>query len=335
MVCPGVGKDTTPMQTLPRFLLLLFILLTMGACSSPGYPRYQPFMEGSASAHPQGYEDIQLDGTSYLILYRNYFRFSLMNGLLISPFDDKWLQGAQEYVLHRAGELAKSKGGKYFIVLYKDDWNLISAWVGYKSQKTHVEPGAGIVIRVLSDYPSSIQPDDARVHEIDTLLQKLKAKNSGLAEYLGESSQDQTVRAATDGFSRWRSLVYGNDSPSIPGIRQKTIFGSEDTKFEPGRTITPLTPSGQFEFAIWDERLIAPLQFLAECIKFADQEKHEVFTLKNWTVEEHGNINKYGKAWFLTKATIILQHQKEPASLDAVFVVDELRQNIDVTKVKP
>lgn len=85
--------------------------------------------------------------------------------------------------------------------------------------------------------------------EIDTLLQKLKAKNSGLAEYLGESSQDQTVRAATDGFSRWRSLVYGNDSPSIPGIRQKTIFGSEYTKFEPGRTITPLTPSGQFEFA--------------------------------------------------------------------------------------
>lgn len=57
--------------------------------------------------------------------------------------------------------------------------------------------------------------------------------------------------------------------------------------------------------------------------------------MKNWTVEEHGNINKYGKAWFLTKATIILQHQKEPASLDAVFVVDELRQNIDVTKVKP
>ena len=304
--------------------LLLPILFVLAACAS--HPRYQPFPEGSYSAYPQGYQDVQLNGDTYLVLYRNYKSHS---GLL-NPRDYKWVQGAQEYALYRAGELAKSKGGKYFVVLHKDDWNLISVGRGYKGGvQAHVEPGAGLVIKVLNNYPLAMQPNEDRIHEIDRLLQKLSEKNSGLAEYLGNPPQDKAANNTVNRFSRWRSPVSG---VPIPGTQQKTMFGSEYTRFEPGRTIIPLTPSGQFEFAIWDDRFIAPLQFLAECIKLADQESYEVFKLENWTGEEYsGN----GKVWFRTKAKVIMQHQKELDSLDAVFVVDELRSKIDVTKIKP
>jgi predicted small lipoprotein YifL len=330
MACPGVGKDLRSIQALSRSMMLLLILLTLGACSHPGYPLYQPFPEGSYSAYPQGYQDVQLNGDTYngdtyLVLYRNYkSHYGLLN-----PPDYKWVQGAQEYALYRAGELAKSKGGKYFVVLHKDDWNLISVGSGYKGRsQAHVEPGAGLVIKVLSNYPLAMQPNEDRIYEIDKLLQNLSEKNSGLAEYLGSPHRDKTVNNTANGFSRWRSP----SGVPIPGAQQKTMFGSVYTKVEHGRTVVPLTPSGQFEFAIWDDRFIAPLQFLAECIKLADQERYEVFKLENWTGEEYrGN----GKVWFLTKAKIILLHKKEPDSLNAVFVVDELRQNIDVTKVKP
>ena len=298
-------------------LLLLLLLPTIGACFS--HPRYQPFPDGSYADHAQGYEDVQLDEDTYLIVYRNYHGIPPIVGLWIKPMDHKWLQGAQQYALYRAGELAKSKGGRYFRVLYKNDWNLISASKSKKGGWSHIEPGAGLVIKVLHEYPTTIQPHGDRIYEVDTLLQDLSEKNSGLAEYLGDAHQDKTVNNTVSGYSRWRS----------PG---GVPVGSVFTEFEPGRRIIPLILPGQFEFAMWDDRFIPPLQFLAECVKFADQERYEVFKLEDWTGEEYsGN----GRVRFRTKAKMTLQHQKESDSLDAMFVVDELRSKIDVTKIKP
>lgn len=133
--------------------VLLFLLPTWGACSFPGQPRYQPLPDTSRpsnipntarAVHPrdvpvsiafdflatltsgvghveQGYQDSQIDGDTYFVTYINYFSLSPYHGRQIDSRDNKWIKGAQEYALYRAGELTKSKGASYFAVLYQDD----------------------------------------------------------------------------------------------------------------------------------------------------------------------------------------------------------------------
>lgn len=317
-------------------LPLLFLLPTLGACSS--YPRYQPISTPNSS---QGYQDSQIDGTTYFIAYVNYYSFSPKHGSGNEPFDNKWLQGAHEYVLYRAAELAQSKGAQYFAVLHRDDWNLTRVGRGYKgTNHTYWEPGAGLIIRLLSNYPSSMHPNNNRVYEVGLLLESLTERNSGLAEYQKKTVHDESLRTAGNGFTRWRSSVNGYDSVPVPGTRQTTLIGQEYIKFKPGSAIIPQIPFGQFELAMWDDKLISPLQLLSECVKLADQRKYEVFKLTNWTVDEYRNDDTHyrdggWKVLFRTKATIVLQHQNEPDSLDPVFVVDAIRANVERGRVWP
>lgn len=315
---------------------LLPLAFALGACSFPVHPRYQPISESGGLSRPvQGYQDIQIDGETYFITYMNYYGFSFGHGLPGDPRDDKWLKGAQEYVLYRAAELAQSKGAQYFAVLYQDDWNLSRVERGYykwRGVDPHWEPGAGLVMRVLSNYPSSMPPNNNRVYEVGMLLQSLIEKNSGLAEYQKKTVHDEPAKTAGDRFIRWRLSVSGYDSVPVPGTRQTTFIGQEYIKFKPGSAIIPQTPD-QFEIAIWDDKLISPLQLLSECVKLADQRRYEVFKLMNWTVDEYRNDDTHyreggWKVWFRTKATIVLQHQNEPDTPDPVFVVDEIRSNV-------
>jgi len=93
------------------FVLLLFLLPLLGACMPHVYPRYQPISEsGGLSSPVQGYQDIQIDGETYFIAYMNYYSFSFGHGLPGDARDDKWLKGAQEYVLYRAAELPNLPG---------------------------------------------------------------------------------------------------------------------------------------------------------------------------------------------------------------------------------
>lgn len=246
-------------------------------------------------------------------------------------------------MLYRAAELAQSKGAQYFAILYQDDWNLTRVERGYykwRGVDPHWEPGAGLIIRMLQNYPSSMLPNNNRVYEAGLLLQNLTEKNSGLAEYQKKMVHDASVRTAGNGFTRWRSSVSGYDSAPVLGIRQTTFIGQEYIKFKPGNAIIPQIPSGQFEIAMWDDKLISPLQFLSECVKLADQRRYEAFKLMNWTVDEYRNDDTHyreggWKVWFRTKATIVLQHQNEPDTLDPVFVVDEIRSNVMNDHGKP
>jgi len=101
--------------------------------------------------------------------------------------------------------------------------------------------------------------------------------------------------------------------------------------------VTPQIPSDSFELSVSDRRLIAPLRFLHECVQLADQQGYEVFKLVNWTVEEHRTKKIGGRLhiWFRTKAIVVLQHQNELGSLDPVFVVDEIRKQVEVGRVWP
>lgn len=313
------------------FLLLLFILPTLGGCYFPGHPRYQPFsLKNVLSAPLQGYKDIPIDERTYLVRYDGYYSHSPQHGFLLwtDVLDEKWLQGAQEYTLYRAGELAKSKGEKYFIVLYKDDWNLMGALKGKYGPIISTHPGASLMVRVLSDYPSSMQPNDDRVYEVDKLLQSLAEKNSGLAEHHNKTPSDESTENTGYKFSRWRSSVSGYDSVPVPGHWEKPWLVSAYFKFESGISTTK-GPNGNFQVAGWVDyfRPSLPLSLLRDCVLLAEGMGFEVFKLKNWTVEEHRDRDSR-KVWFRTTAEVVLQHQKESDSLHPVFVVDEIRSNV-------
>jgi hypothetical protein len=308
------------------FVMLLFLLPTLGGCYFPGHPRYQPLaLKNIWSFPPQGYKDIQLDELTYLVFYDGY------HSLSHSADVEKWLQGAQEYALYRAGELARSKGANYFVVLYKDDWNLRGITRGGKyGPSIDYSPGAGLMIRMLSDDRASMHPNDDRVYKIDMLLQSLTEKNPGFAHYQNGTPPDKSENTEKR-LSRWRSSISGYDSVPVPGQWLKSSFFRDGFKFKSGISTTR-GPSGNLQVAGWVEhfRPTMPLSLLRDCVILADGMRFEVFKLVDWTVEEYrSGSNRYElKVWFRTTATVILQHQKEPDSLDPVFVVDEIRSRV-------
>ena len=311
------------------FLLVLSVF-ALGACSF--HPRYQPLGLNSALVNVQGYHDIQIDESTYFVTYQNY------NGVFGSKFSEKWLKGAQEYALYRAGELAKSKGANYFVVLYKDDWNLTDIMHNKYGPIDIIRPGAGLVIRVWSDYPFAIQPNDDRVYEVDTLLRSLPKKNSGLADYEKKNSPGEFMENTGNEFHRWRTSVNAYDSVPVPGYPVKTLFG-EHFKFVPGINITKRS-IGNFKIAIWNKSFlpVLPISVVRECATLAEREGFEAFKLENWTVEEHRDDPtqvRLGRVWFKTSVDVILQHQKEFNSLDPVFIVEEIRPNVLHDHAKP
>lgn len=314
---------------------LLLLVFALGACSFPVQPRYQPISDSSMLSVPrQGYRDIPIDERTYLILYDNYYRASF-NVPILDPHDDRWLKGAQEYVLYRAGELAQSKGAHRFVVLYKDDWNLIGIFPQKNGRRPSFQPGAAIVMRVLTDDSFSIQENDDRVFAVDQLLRDLPEMNGGLAEYQNRPSQVELIQKTEKSFNRWRSSVSGYDSGPVLKNRAKQLIDyalSPLSLFRP-ETIITKKPTGGFEIVIWDDSYSPTLsiELLRQCAVLAEQEGFEVFKLEDWTVEEHRDNTPQGgirKVWFRTTANVVLQHQKQLDSLDPVFVVDEIRQNV-------
>lgn len=323
-----------------RCVLLVTLLVTLSACSFPVQPRYQPLSANSIlSLSRQGYEEFQIDHSTYFITYDNYGQNYLgiyrTHELLKAQLDDKWLQGAQEYVLYRAGELAKSKGVKHFAILHKDDWNLIDISSSSKyGRDTIVRPGAGLMIKILHDYPPSIPPNDDRIYEVETLLQSLTEKNAVLAAYQNKTPPNESLESSRKKLSRWRTAVSDYDSVPVPGQWVKSFFGDR-FEFQPGHSITK-EATGRYHVAVWSNPTnqygpLLQVRLLQECAQFAEQVGFEVFKLENWIVEEHRDTTAQGdiqKVWFRTTATVTLQHRKEPGSLDPVFVVDEIRANV-------
>lgn len=318
------------------FFLVIFILPALGGCYFPGHPRYQPFALKNIWSFPlQGYKDIQIDDRTYLVLYDGYYSHSLKYGFLQSTdiFDEKWLAGAQAYALYRAGELAQSKGAKYFVVLHKDDWNLIGVTRSKYGPLPDISPGAGLMIRILSDYPSSMQLNNDRLYEVDKLLQSVTEKSNGPVEYQENDSPTE------NGFHRWRSSVSGYNSVPVPGHWENLLWGPSYFKFESGTDMVK-GPTGKFLVAIWDDRYRStfPIQLLQQCLTVAEHEGFEFFKLENWTVEEHRadpTQVRLGHVWFRTAAHVVLQHQKEPDSLEPVFAVNEIRANISNAHIRP
>ena len=321
------------------FLLLWFMLPMLGACSGPVHPRYLPYPEGRSLARPvqgyQGYKDIQIDERAYFILYENYG--GPLHGGLLNHCADRWLKGAREYVLYRAGELAKSKGAKYFLILHKDDWNLASAYSSRDSRGRvssaegllHAgEPGAGLVVRLLSEHPPSVRDSNDQIYNVEELLQNLSEINVGLAEYQHKTSQGESMPQFVDTVSRWRSTVINCHPVSVQSREDNQFRSSAHSQFEPGHTITK-GPHGDFQVAIWAHRYwhtTSAVEFLWQCVQLAEQQGFKIFKLEDWRVEEHlsREIKTWG-AWFGMKATIIPQRQIDPNSLEPVFAVDETR----------
>lgn len=334
MACPEVSKDTAAIKALSLFLLLWVILLTQGGCSLPAHPLYQPLsIKNILSAPWQGHRDIPIDERTYFVYYRGYYsnnqRFYL--GWDDDALLEKWLQGAQEYALYRAGELAKSKGANYFVIFYKDDWNLES--ILEKTYKRgpiiRVFPSAGLIIRILRDLPSSVKPDDDRIYAVDNLLQSLREKNSGLPLHQVKHPPAELIKNTENGYNRWRLSVSGYDPVPDPWQWKTTVFGQD---IESGTRNTKEL-NDTFQVVRWAKHFepTMPLTLLRDCVLRAEKMGLKAFRLTDWTVEEHRDTGlslDQWRVWFRTTATAIPQHYKESDSLDPVFVVDEIRSNV-------
>lgn len=333
MACPRNYK-TSQLLKMSHIILLLCMPFVLDACtfSFRAQPRYQSISESSFWHHPfQGYKSHQIDERTYLIVYQDYFSGVPVNGKWADYLDEKWLKGAQEYVLYRAGELTKSKGVQSFVVLHKDDWNQVSYESGRYGGPRFM-PSAMLLIRILDKNASSIPVDGEYVYDADKLLDSLAKQNIGLAEHRGMSSHLEGAVNRTDNrVIRWRSSIIVSDSvPTHP-------FGWFEWRYSPKTKITKV-PSGSFDIAMSGPYMVSPVELLLECVKLADREGYGAFKLENWTVEEHRN-EVLGLAarrlWFETKAHVVLQqHQKKSEDLESVFVVEEIRSNVNEGKFK-
>ena len=322
--------ETNRLLKMNYLILLLWIPFVLDACTHAVQPRYQPISESSIWRPPfQGYASHQIDERTFLIVYQNYFSSIPTEGRWTDPFDEKWLKGAQEYVLYRAGEWAKSKGAHSFVALHKDDWIQIS-----NSSGRHVGPwfmpSAMVLMRILDKNSSSSPGNEDRIFEVDKLLDSLAKQNIGLGEHRGMSSPlEGAVKRTDNRIIRWRSSVITSDSVPTPSLGQGGwIFG---LWYSPKTEITKMS-SGAFDIAMSGPYMVSPLELLSECIKLADREGYGVFKLENWTVEEHRAGGDHGdwRIWFRNKAHVVLQqHQKKSEDLESVFVVEEIRSNVD------
>ncbi|MFO0701155.1 MAG: hypothetical protein U0236_18185 [Nitrospira sp.] len=239
--------------------------------------------------------------------------------------------------------MAKSKDAKYFMVLYKDDWNLMGVFPQTSGRRPSFQPGAGIVMRVLHDDPLAIQPDENHIYEVDKLLRDLPNMNIGLSDYRQKPAPMESTEKIEKTFTRWRS-IHGYDAKPVLEHQEKhkQIFNPTLPILSPFRPEMRITKksTGVFEIAIWDENndATSSIRLLQQCVALAEHEGFEVFKLENWIAEEHRDTLPQGgirRAWFQTTTNVTLQHRREPESLASVFVVDEVRPYLMSDKVKP
>lgn len=322
------GCFTSPLCTSSIcFLLMLLIIFALGACSSPSHPRYQPIAAGGFKLEPQqGYSDYQIDGRTYLITYQGFNSDTARSWRGLSH--EEWIVMAHDYVLYRSAELARSRGAKQFVILHKDDSN--QSWrvsVG-KSHGQAIRgfiPSAQVLIRLLADDKASIVGSEGQVYDVITLITRLTKSNAELAKRLGVGSSPDTTTADEHRFVRWRVPVLLDDSALGPSWtkRKNSLLDTEIAADVPG----------VFGIVQWSRLPLSPIDLLRECIRIADQEGYPVYKLEDWTTAEYRPGRSWNdwndwSAWFRTKARLVLQHQSEPNSLDPVFVVDEIRENV-------
>jgi hypothetical protein len=297
---------------MPRLLLTLIFLsvLLLEGCLLDGHPQYQPYsIWGGLPAH--GYEEYRIDTDTFLVTYKGYKNFHA------DPFHDKWLKGAQEYVLYRAAELTRSQGAERFLVLHRDDWNLIGFG---KYRVPIVSPGASAVIRIMRSIPSSTEND---LYEVNALLTSLPMKNRGLPPPQALPVFDEAAAQASDrSFRRWRSVQPVSSMPEK--ARWRIFLQLPETK------VTRISIDTA-ELIMWDREALSLRDFLLKCVELAEAEGYGFFTLVDWMDEEHrGRIRSrwsepYWEIWFEMRATVVLQHSATTETLKPVFRVQDIK----------
>lgn len=310
-----------------RVFVFLSLVFLLAACV-PSYQKYNPAWGGGELDSQKAYQR-QIGDRTFVVTYLGDHR---MRGL----------KGAQEYVLYRAGELAKSHNAKYFEVLYRDDWDFL-----FRAGKYLMGlPGAGLVIRILDKDPLTIPREAAdHVYAVDKLLEDLAESNPGLAEYQGRSTNfEETERLSDDSFARWRLVFRHYKVPSQWFRSVLEISDSESLREEINTRTGEIgevikAPSGKIEVVLRSRWVTmnkwpSPFEFLLLCATIAEREGYKVFQLENWTVEEHQSkpvlFKTYGLVFgfdheFKIKAHIVFLRQRDPESLGPVFETDAIR----------
>ncbi len=221
-------------------------------------------------------------------------------------------------------------------------------------------PGARVLIRLIADDGGSILATADQLYKVDTLMAKLMKSNAELARHQGVDFSPNDSTPNEHRFIRWRVPVLLDDTGLEPSLRNRKSLLLDTEIIEDARGVlkgalwskmplfgialekrksylleTEITADsrGVFEIVQWSRSPRSPIDLLRECMKIADREGYPAFKLEDWTTEEYRPGRSWDdwndwNAWFRTKARLVLQHQKDADSLDPVFVVDEIRENV-------
>lgn len=332
------------MRRICLVLLVVCVLSMLGACAAPVYPRYQPVAEDSigaarlckdcfGTAPRQGYSDYQIDERTYLVTYQGFNPAGTESWRYLSH--EEWIEMVHDYVLYRAAELARSKGAKQFVILHRDDSN--QAWRVWESSRNRYggyrsieiikgfTPNARVLIRLLSNDGAVNLRSENHVHEVDRLIAVLMKRNAWLAAQLETAVPQENVLPSKNRFFRWRAAVLIENTALERSLtmRQSSLLDTDITEVS----------HGIFRVVLWSRLPLSPYDLFRQCIKIADREGYPVFKLEDWTTEEYRPGRSWNdwndsKAWFRTKARLVLQRQKDADTLDPDFVVDEIRENV-------
>lgn len=263
-------------------------------------------------------------------------------------------KGAKQFVvLHRDDSNQSWRVRQYFRESRRSGPSVMEIIMGF-------HPGARVLIRLIVDDGGSTLATANQLYEVDALMAKLMKSNAELArrkevDFFPNDSTPNDHR-----FIRWRVPVLLDDAGREPPlrVRKSAFLYTEDFpdahRVFKGAEWRPMPfyeldmakrrsslvdttiiedAEGVFKVVQWSRLPRSPIDLLTECIKIADREGYPAFKLEGWTTEEYRSGRAWDDwndwdAWFQTKARLVLQDQHEPNSLDPVFVVNEIRENV-------
>lgn len=237
---------------------------------------------------------------------------------------------AHDYVLYRSAELARRKGAKQFVVLYRDDsnqsWRVRQFVQSRRSGPGVMEiimgfhPGARVLVRLIVDDGDSLLATADQLYEADALMAKLMKTNAELARHQGVDFSPDDSTPNDHRFIRWRVPVLLDDAGLEPPLRDRksSLLDTEDfqdahrvfrgvewrpmpfyeldmAKRRSSLVDTKIIEDAQGVFKVvqWSRLPLSPIDLLRQGVKIADREGYPAFKLEDWTTEEY----RPGRSW--------------------------------------
>lgn len=315
----------------------------------------------------EGYSDYQIDARTYLVTYQG-FNPAGIGPLRYLSHEEWIEMAHSYVLYRSAELARSKGVKQFVILHRDDSNQSWRVWKSVRDRRHHsateiimgFHPGARVLIRFIDEDNGSIAAAADQLQVVDTLMTKLIKSNAELARHQGVAVSSEDIVPNDHRFIRWRVPVLLDDTGLEPTLRNrkrylldaeiiadapKVFKGVEwnpptHYQLEVVKRRSPMLDTniiedapGVFKVAQWSRLPLSPIDLLKECIKITDREGYPAFKLEDWITEEYRPGRSWNDwndwdAWFRVRARLVLLRQSELNSLDPVFVVNEIRNNV-------